>query len=319
MNNLSKTRKELVDMYIKSLEEDTIPWQKMWKTSTPENAIKGTKYNGINNLYLSFISQKRNYKDNRWITYNQMRKKGWKFVKEAKGQGITVEYWGMKNKINKKFYSFREYKKVIEENPDRESEFYPSRMSFTVFNGDLVDGLIESKKEPEKEIISNDYINNIISNIGVNYKEEGDEAYYNPIKDEVVLPPSKSFKSENSYYATQLHELAHSSGHESRLGRNLKDRFGTEGYAKEELRAEISSSFLMQKFHLEEDNRHLNNHKSYVKSWLELLKNNPQELFEAISESNKIVAYLEANSKEMAKDVPEILEEFDEELEMEMQ
>ena len=110
------------------------------------------------------------------------------------------------------------------------------------------------------------------------------------------MPPSNSFKTSNSYYATQLHELAHSTGHESRLSRNIKNRFGTEEYAKEELRAEISSSFLMQKFHLEEDKRHLDNHKSYVKNWLELLKNSPQELFNAITDANKIADYLDDNS-----------------------
>ena len=295
-NKLSKTRRELVDMYIKCLEDDVIPWEQMWKTSVPENGVSKIKYRGVNNLYLSFISQKRNYQDNRWVTFKQMVKNNWKFVKEAKGQGVTVEYWGMKNKNDHKIYNFEEYQKIINEDPDKEKDFRLSKVSYTVFNGDLIDGLIKTKKEVKKDIISNDYIDNIIKNIGVKYKEEGSEAFYNPIKDIVVLPPSNTFETSNAYYATQLHELSHSSGHESRLNRNLRNFFGTPDYAKEELRAEISSSFLMQKFGLEEDLRHLNNHKSYVQNWLQTLKNNPQELFDAISDSNKIVDYLEANS-----------------------
>lgn len=316
MSKLPKTRQELIDMYIKSLEEGEIPWEKMWKTSIPENGITGIKYRGVNNLYLSYISEKRGYKDNRWITYNQMRKKQWKFIKEAKGQGVTVEYWGMKNKKNKKIYNFEDYKKIIEKDPEKEQEFKLSKMSYTVFNGDLIDGLVNNKTTCKEEIISNDYVKNIINNLGVKYTEKGDEAYYISQLDEVVLPPSKSFETSYSYYATQLHELAHSTGHESRLARNLKDKFGTEGYAKEELRAEISSSFLMQKFHLEADKRHLDNHKSYVKNWLEILKNNPQELFNAITESNKIVDYLEANSIEKSKNQ---VYDLDLEAEMEME
>ena len=188
-------------------------------------------------------------------------------------------------------------------------------MSYIVFNGDLIDGLVNDKVEQKQEIISNDYIQNIINNIGVGYKEEGEEAYYSPYEDTVVLPPSNSFKTSNSYYATQLHELAHSTGHESRLSRNLKNKFGTEEYAKEELRAEISSSFLMQKFHLEEDKRHLDNHKSYVKNWLELLKNSPQELFNAITDANKIVDYLDDNSIKKDKF---ITNELEQEMEMEI-
>lgn len=313
MNKLLKNRQDLIDMYIKSLEEGNIPWEQMWKTSIPENAISGIKYRGVNNLYLSYIAYKRGYKDNRWITFNQMEKKHWKFIDSAKGKGVHVEWWAMKNKNNNKVISFEEYNKLIQENPEKEYKI--SKMSYIVFNGDLIDGLVNDKVEQKQEIISNDYIQNIINNIGVGYKEEGEEAYYSPYEDTVVLPPSNSFKTSNSYYATQLHELAHSTGHESRLSRNLKNKFGTEEYAKEELRAEISSSFLMQKFHLEEDKRHLDNHKSYVKNWLELLKNSPQELFNAITDANKIVDYLDDNSIKKDKF---ITNELEQEMEMEI-
>lgn len=296
MNNISKARQNLINAYIESLDEGQIPWEQMWRTTIPENAISGIKYRGINNLYLSYIAYKRGYNDNRWITFNQMKKKHWKFIESAKGKGVPVEWWAMKNKNNNKIISFEEYNRLIQENPEKEREYKISKMSYIVFNGDLIDGLFNDKIEQKQEIISNDYIQNIINNIGVGYKEEGEEAYYNPYEDIVVLPPSNSFKTSNSYYATQLHELAHSTGHESRLSRNIKNRFGTEEYAKEELRAEISSSFLMQKFHLEEDKRHLDNHKSYVKNWLELLKNSPQELFNAITDANKIADYLDGNS-----------------------
>lgn len=309
MRKSLKTRQDLINMYIESLEEGNIPWKQMWKTSIPENAISGIKYKGINNLYLSYIFIKRKYKDNRWITYNQMRKNNWKFIKSAKGQGVPVEWWAMKNKENNKIISFEEYNELVEKNPEQEKNFNLTVMSYIVFNADLVDGLINNKAEQKEDIISNKYVKNIINNIGVGYKEGGEQAYYSPKEDEIVLPPSNSFETSNSYYATQLHELAHSTGHETRLSRNLKNTFGTEEYAKEELRAEISSSFLMQKFHLKEDTRHLNNHKSYVKNWLKILKNNPQELFSAITDANKIVDYLEENSIEKNKVLSNELEE----------
>lgn len=312
-NNYLKARNKLIDMYIKSLEEGNIPWEKMWKTSAPISAISKKRYRGVNNLILSFIAQERGYKDNRWCTYVQMKRNNWNFIKSAKGQGVDVEFFSMYNKIDGKNYSIQEYNEIISQDPDRESEFRLNQKSYKVFNGDLIDGLVNNKEIPTEEIISNDYVENIIDNLAIAYEETGEEAYYIPSDDKVVIPPRKTFESNYSYYATQLHELAHSTGHESRLSRTINNKFGSEEYAKEELRAEISSSFLMQKFGLEYDERHLQNHKGYIKSWLKVLKDNPQELFNAITDSNKIVDYLEENS--IQKNKNQVLES---DLEMEM-
>lgn len=312
-NNYLKARNKLIDMYIKSLEEGNIPWEKMWKTSAPISAISKKRYRGVNNLILSFIAQERGYKDNRWCTYVQMKRNNWNFIKSAKGQGVDVEFFSMYNKIDGKNYSIQEYNEIISQDPDRESEFRLNQKSYKVFNGDLIDGLVNNKEIPTEEIISNDYVENIIDNLDIAYEETGEEAYYIPSDDKVVIPPRKTFESNYSYYATQLHELAHSTGHESRLSRTINNKFGSEEYAKEELRAEISSSFLMQKFGLEYDERHLQNHKGYIKSWLKVLKDNPQELFNAITDSNKIVDYLEENS--IQKNKNQVLES---DLEMEM-
>lgn len=286
-------------MYLKSLEEEVIPWQKMWTTVQPKNLITNKKYNGINNLILSFIASERGYKDNRWCTFNQMKQKNWKFKNNANGQGVCVEYWSAYNYKEKKKYSLNEYLDALKTNPEIKDDFRFITKCTTVFNGDLIDGIPKDKIEDlENEIKTSDYISNIIKNIGVNYIEDGPNAYYTPLTDTVVIPLSSCFKNEYAYYSTQLHELAHSTGHSSRLKRNIENDFGTESYAKEELRAEISSSFLMQELGLEYDEKHLDNHKAYIQSWIKILKDKPTELFKAISDSQKIVEYLEENSKE---------------------
>lgn len=313
MINYNKARQSLIDMYIKSLEEGDIPFHQMWKTKSPKNAISGVKYRGVNNLILSFVSAQRGYKDNRWCTYLQIKKQKWK-LKDAKGQGVDIEYAGMKNKIDKKLYSFDDYKKIIEENPERENEFYLRRYNYKVFNADLIEGIKPDKEIEENNITPNEYVEKIIENLGVSYQEKGDEAYYDLLRDEVVIPERGLFKNNYAYCATQLHELAHSTGHHSRLDRNMEGKFGSVEYAKEELRAEISSSFLMQDLGLEYDDNHLNNHKAYVKSWLQIIKDKPQELFSAISEANKITSYLKGKSKFQEKNISE-----DMDIEMEME
>lgn len=309
MSSYFKARDELVKMYINSLEEGIIPWEKMWQTNIPENGITGKKYRGINNLILSYVALQRGYKDNRWCTYLQISKNKWK-LKDAKGQGVCIEYAGMKNKKNNKVYTFEEYKKIINEFPEKESEFSIRRYNYTVFNADLIEG-IEKNNDTVDKIISNDYISNIIKNIDVKYQEKGDEAYYNLIADEVVIPPSNTFKNTYAYYSTQLHELAHATGHNTRLNRDMSGEFKSEAYAKEELRAEISSSFLMQKLGLEYDERHLTNHKAYVKGWLEIIKDKPQELFLAISDANKIVSYIEEKSLSKEQNISKEIEEME--------
>lgn len=321
MNNINKARQNLIDMYVKSLEEGEIPWEKMWKTKQPYNAISKKKYRGINNLILSFIAMKRGYKDIRWCTYKQMKKNKWTFKKdvEVKGKGICIEYWSRYNVKEKKNYTFKEYERIIKENPERKEEFRLVTRCTTVFNADLIEGIPKdlSQEESKEQIKTSEFIDNIIKNIDVKYLEEGEEAFYDLIDDCVVIPPSNLFKNEYSYYATQLHELSHSTGNKKRLNRDLSGNFGSVEYAKEELRAEISSSFLMQELGLEYDERHLKNHKAYIQNWLQIIKDKPNELFKAINDSDKIVSYLEENSLHIDKDLGIEKEALDFDMELE--
>ncbi len=317
MNNINKARQNLIDMYVKSLEEGEIPWEKMWKTRQPYNAITKKKYRGINNLALSFIAMKRGYKDVRWCTYNQMKKHKWTFKDNAQGKGICIEYWSRYNIKEKKTYSFKEYEKIIKEEPERKEDFKLITKCTTVFNADLIDGIPKdlSQEETKEQIKTSEFIDNIIKNIDVKYLEEGEEAFYDLKDDCVVIPPSNLFKNEYSYYATQLHELSHSTGNKKRLNRDLTGTFGSVEYAKEELRAEISSSFLMQELGLEYDEKHLQNHKAYIQNWLQIIKDKPNELFKAISDSDKIVNYLGENSRQKDKDLEINNDEIEEEME----
>lgn len=305
MTKITKARQNLIDMYVKSLDEGEIPWEKMWKTKQPYNAITKKKYRGMNNLILSFVAIKRNYQDARWCTYNQISKNKWKFKEDAKGKGVCIEYWSQYNIKEKRVYSFQQYEDMIKNFPETKDDFKLITKCTVVFNADLIEGIPKdlSQEVSKTPIETSNYIENIIRNLDIGYVEIGEEAYYNPNDDCVVIPPSNLFRNEYTYYATQLHELAHSTGHESRLNRNIKHQFGTEEYAKEELRAEISSSFLMQELGLEYDEKHLQNHKAYIQNWAQLIKDKPNELFNAISDSNKIVDYLEEKSLSKEQDI----------------
>lgn len=295
----TKTKEELIKMYLESLEENKIPWRQRWNSSLNKNGITNTTYNGINQLLLSYVSYKEHYEDNRWFTYVQIKDKGYK-LKNSKGKGVPIEFWSVYDTKSKKKISFEEYNKIINSNPELKEQYKTFCNVTYVFNGSLVEGIKEIDKNQNNNIQVNSYINKIINKLKVNYKEEGDKAFYNVKDDQVVLPESNKFFDKYSYYATQLHELCHSTRHESRLNRfEIKDK---QDYAREELIAEISSSFLMQKLDINPKSEDYNNHKAYIQSWIQILKDKPNELFKAINEANKVCNYIEEKIKVKEKE-----------------
>lgn len=134
-------------------------------------------------------------------------------------------------------------------------------------------------------------VEQIRNGLGTKLRFYGDEAYYSPLIDQVTMPPKDQFLSNEEYDSTLLHELCHSTGHPGRMDRDLTGRFGSKSYAKEELRAEIASSFLMQSLQLPMPQSHIENHKAYIQSWIEVLKKDPKELFAAIKDAESIEKY----------------------------
>ena len=123
-------------------------------------------------------------------------------------------------------------------------------------------------------------------------KKLNDKAYYVPSEDTVVLPSYNSFFTDEDYYAVVLHELAHATGHESRLNRNITNVFGSVEYAKEELRAEISSSFVNSELGIVSETV-MDNHKAYIQAWIQIIEEQEKELFSAINDAEKIAEYME--------------------------
>ena len=288
---ISKTKEELVNMYIDSLKEGKIPWRERWVSSLNVNGISDKEYKGINQLLLSYVTYKEQYSDNRWFTYYQIKQKGYK-LKDAKGKGIPVEFYSVYDIKNKKKIDFADYERLVNERPETKVNYRLICNTSYVFNASLIEGVPEQDKYPyDKSIPANNFIKKIISKLGVKYSERGNEAFYSPTTDEIVLPESKKFYDEYSYYATQLHEISHSTGSKDRLNRNIdfKDK---KSYAREELVAEISSSFLMAKLGIVPESEDYNNHKSYIQSWISILEDKPNELFKAINESNKVYDYI---------------------------
>lgn len=307
---LTPQRKQLVDQVLANLDKGKLLWTQGWVAAgAPESAVTGKKYRGINNLYLSLVAMAENYGDNRWATFRQMEEKGWTFKKDeeghtlGKGKSVSVEYYEMRDKETKRRFdrsvldgmTFDEQREYMDKN------VYWLRKFYRVFNCSLMDGvpakempMIDVNDRIEKAEAILDYWNANESKIVYG----GSQAFYRPSTDEVHLPEREKFKSTQSFYDTAFHEIGHSTGHESRLNRDLSGGFGSQSYAMEELRAEIASIFMAQDLGIEPSEDRLQNNAAYIQSWKDEIKENPNALFTAIADADKIARYV--SSKEQA-------------------
>lgn len=314
MNKLTKTREFLVNEFVKALKEERIPWERGWRNSQNMNAISNYKYHGINNFILTLVSQQRGYEDPRWITFKQVSDNNWKLI-DAKGKGVPIEFWSPYDTKEKKKISIEEAIEIKKEEPERIKNIC---QTYYVFNASLVDGIPPYQKGT-LNISHNDiseFLANYLESENIQLFYRGDEAYYSLTDDAIVMPSFENFKSESIFFDTLAHEIAHSTGHPNRLHRDLSGVFGSINYAKEELRAEISSAFLNAELSIPLSQENVDRHKAYIQSWIEVLEKDPRELFKAITDAETIVNYIcEKGDYEFYKS--QYLNDYDSEMEAE--
>ncbi len=280
---------QVAENLIEQLKQGTAPWQKPWKPgdpllTLPHNPTTGKRYRGINTLNL----MSRSYSDPRWLTFKQAVSIG---AQVRKGeQGTQVQYWKftedrIQKDANGNIVADSEGQHIKEQvKLERPRAFYA-----TVFNGEQIDNLPQLEiKTPDWNPI--DRAEEILQASQAVIKHgESDRAFYRPSTDSIHLPHKHQFPTPDRYYATALHELGHWSGHELRLNRDLSHPFGSEGYAKEELRAEIASLILGSELGIGHDP---GQHAAYVSSWIKVLEQDPKEIFRAAADAEKIQDYV---------------------------
>lgn len=293
---LNKMREEMIQSFIDCLKKDTIPWHKAWsEVRRPFNATTNAEYRGANLFWLTLRQFEMRYEDPRWCTFKQAQSKGWKIKPGEKG--TKVEFWSLYDTEERRKLTRTEANKLSEELTVEEfkGRVKPLASTYTVFNGEQIEGIPEYIEKTyhlnTEELLPRK--DTLIKNMEVGFTEGGDSAYYIEQQDTINMPNMNRFESEYDYIATLLHEAAHATGHESRLNRNMEGVFGSTEYAKEELRAEIASAFTAQILRIDySQNDYMENHEAYVQNWISVLENEPNELFAAIKDAEKISDYL---------------------------
>lgn len=313
-------REEIYEYVIKSLEDEKInflvPWVKV--KNRPYNPATGTVYKGINRFVLTLLMYSREKKDPRFYTFNQIQLENEKIrERNKKNRESNPDYEAEKCWILKKdsegfpieFFTYLlledgKSKKIstIEmlqiRFMDPEAEIVPLLNNHIVYNAEDIENCPEIQYEKyldtENEIqgIANDFLNSYLKNEKISLKHKGNEAFYNIRDDYIQLPEIEKFKKKYGYLSTLAHEICHSTGAPHRMNREFGKTMNSKEYAVEELRAEISSAFLCADLGIEKTEEDMTNHTAYIKSWLEAVKKDKNELFKAIKESQEIEKFV---------------------------
>ncbi|HBP32128.1 MAG TPA: conjugal transfer protein TraC [Advenella kashmirensis] len=278
---------QLADKIITQLEAGTAPWQRPWDAPAlilPHNESTGKPYRGGNMLNLMLAG----YSDPRWLTYNQAREHGYQVKRGEKGSLIQTFRFHQEKQLRDP-----EGKPVRDDEGNAVIEQIrlnkPIIRTFVVFNALQITGMPPLVKAPH-QWNGVEQIDKLMSATGAQIEHlPGNRAYYSPGRDKIVLPLKEQFSDSERYYSTALHELGHWTGHKTRLDRLVVNAFGSEGYAREELRAEISSMLIGQRLGISHDP---GQHMAYVESWVKILKEDPAEIVRACHDAEKINNYL---------------------------
>jgi antirestriction protein ArdC len=291
-------RREVTDSIIKMLEGGIAPWQKPWEGSAmPVNPTTERAYRGGNAVHLLATGIGREYADPRWMTYKQAADQGWQVRKGEKG--THIEFWEVKGRSNEKDSALDQ---SGAESPADENARRLIHRIYTVFNAKQIDGIPEYQPKNRTPFEAVQAGERILANSGARIEHDQlDNAFYSRVSDSIHLPPRDAFKDAPGYYGTALHELAHWTGHPSRLNRStLSDsyRFGDLNYAKEELRAELASVFMAAELGVPHDPA---NHAAYVGSWIKALRDDKNEIFRAAHEASSATDFVLSLGREAAR------------------
>ena len=281
--------KQVTDKIIADLEQGELTWLKPWSTGNLEGRIpkplrhNGQPYSGINILMLWGASMERGYLSPIWMTYKQASELS---AHVRKGErGSTVVYANTITKTEEQDDGSAEERKI------------PFMKAYTVFNVEQIEGLPEhyyAKPEPVIDPAQRiEHADRFFSATRADIRHGGGQAYYSGGSDHVQMPAFEAFRSPEAYYATLAHELTHWTKHKTRLDREFgRKRWGDEGYAREELVAELGAAFLCSDLDLSPEPRA--DHAAYIQSWLKVLKQDKRAIFSAAAHAQRAADFLHA-------------------------
>ncbi|HTF18291.1 MAG TPA: zincin-like metallopeptidase domain-containing protein [Chryseolinea sp.] len=289
-----KTTQERKDVYsiinsmiLEKLQQNMLPWKQPWNKFGPaRNYVSGKAYRGINAMLLNHTQSEYPL----FLTFNQVKDLGGHIKKGSKGNIVVFWkklYYGNSGKID--------LRKIREYAPE-DIKTIPFLRYYYVFNIDSIEGV--EFEVPAKNLALQPLENceRIIEQMPNSPAIEhgGDQPSYNKVDDKIKVPHLSNFKSEEEYYATVFHELSHSTGHPSRLNRDMSGNYGSKQYSFEELIAEAAACSLCNESGIAD--QIIDNSIAYIKAWLErltfLVKEDDKFLVRAFAQAQRATDYI---------------------------
>ena len=277
----------ITDAIVARLEAGTSPWKQPWTSNNGSPIVprrwNGEPYRGINCIYLWAVAETKGYTNRRWMTYRQASKSAGQ-VRKGEKASLAVFY-----------KSFGPNTRETDIDTDVAAKRGRVMRSYAVFNVEQIDGLPERYTgaeqprmiEPSEHATAIDAFRDAS---GARIHHGGSLAAYFPLTDHIVMPNPVDFIDYSHYGATLAHELAHHTGHRTRLDRTLTGRYGSDDYAFEELVAEIASAMIGAELGLPVT--HLDTHASYLAHWLRILKSDNRAILSAAAKAEQAADYL---------------------------
>lgn len=277
----------ITNRIIESLEQGVRPWLKPWSGDTAGARItrperhNGLPYRGINVLLLWSEALEKGFGSPRWLTYRQALALKANVRKGEHGSMVV--------------YADRIAKKESDTAAAETQRQIYFLKAYTVFNAEQIEGLPDSyytKPEPQGEPMQLiERAEQFFAATGASFSHGGNKAYYSPSEDRIQLPQPEAFRDAQSYEATKAHELTHWTRHETRLNRFFgRERWGDDGYAREELVAELGAAFLCADLSITPEP--LEEHACYIASWLKVLREDKRAIVAAAAHAQRAVDYL---------------------------
>ena len=280
---------EVTDQIVEAIESGCAPWSRPWRAGIggglPYNLKSQKAYRGINVLLL--WSAGAAFQSQAWLTFKQAKERGGNVRKGEKGTRIV-------------FFKMLER---ADRDDDSRTVRIPLARYYTVFNAEQCEGIDADEPETESTPIERHAaVDAFVTAQGADIRYGGDRACYVPSQDCIRMPEPERFHSADGYYGTLLHELTHWTSPSSRCDRDLSGRFGDEQYAAEELVAELGAAFLCAACGVDgaDGRQGIQQHASYIESWLKVLKGDKRAIFTAASKATQAVEWLTANEEQEA-------------------
>lgn len=278
----------ITNQIVSQLERGVRPWVKPCNAEHAAGRItrplrhNGKPYGGINVLSLWASAMVQNFAAPIWMTFKQATELDGQIRKGEKGSLVVYAY-----SITRK--------ETDEKTGDEIEREIPFLKGYTVFNVEQIDGLpavYYAKAAPQLDPVARtERAEKFFAALGAAIGHGGNRAFYSVTNDTIQMPPFVRFRDSDSYYATLAHECTHWTGSTSRLNRDFGgQRFGSEGYALEELVAELGAAFLCADLEIALEPRE--DHASYIATWLDVLAQNNRAVFTAAAHAQRAVEYI---------------------------